>query len=132
MTKAPLVGQTFVYGDSLHSMLVAVVTPDPDQLKAWAARAGRAGEPADAVARSPEFNKAVLEEMAAAAAAAKLQSFEKVRAVHVAPTPWTPDDLLTATFKLKRVDAKKAYEEVIDEMYVKLGDLVAGVNAKQK
>jgi long-chain acyl-CoA synthetase len=73
-----------------------------------------------------------MDEIAEQNAAAKLQSFEKVRAVFVDVAPWTPDDLLTATFKLKRQDAKKKYQKDIDAMYIQLGDLIAGQHVNQK
>ncbi len=132
ITKAPLIGQLFVYGDSLHSMLVGIVTPDVDQLKAWASRNNCADKTPDVIAKLPAFNKAVMDEIAEQNAAAKLQSFEKVRAVFVDVAPWTPDDLLTATFKLKRQDAKKKYQKDIDAMYIQLGDLIAGQHVNQK
>jgi long-chain acyl-CoA synthetase len=132
ITKASLIGQSFVYGDSLHSMLVGIITPDVDQVKSWAAKNNCADKsPADVVKMS-EFNKAVMDEIAEQSAAAKLQSFEKVRAVHIDAVPWTPDDVLTATFKLKRQDAKKKYQAQIDQMYIKLGDLIAGQHVNQK
>ena len=42
--------------------------------------------------------------------ASKLASFEIVKAVHLDPVAWTDKTLLTPTFKLKRVDAKRAYQ----------------------
>ena len=58
--------------------------------------------------------------------AAKLASFEIVKAVHLEPALWTADSLLTPTFKLKRADAKRAYQAAIDRMYEATGDAVAG------
>ena len=37
------------------------------------------------------------------------QGFELVKEIYLDPTPWTPDTLLTPTFKLKRNDAKLKY-----------------------
>ena len=42
-----------------------------------------------------------------------LQGFEMVKAVHLEPKPWTPEDILTSTFKLKRADAKKWYQKEV-------------------
>jgi long-subunit acyl-CoA synthetase (AMP-forming) len=57
---------------------------------------------------------------------AKLQGFEQVKDIVLEATAWTPDDLLTPSFKLKRADAKKKYIRQIDAMYEKV-DKVAGV-----
>lgn len=35
-TQSPLVAQSFVYGDSLKSFIVAVIVPDHEALEAWA------------------------------------------------------------------------------------------------
>lgn len=33
--QIPLIGQIFVYGDSLQAYLLAVIVPDPENLKKW-------------------------------------------------------------------------------------------------
>lgn len=57
--------------------------------------------------------------------ASGLQGFEVPKAVHITAVPWTPENVLTPTFKLKRADAKKLFQSQIDAMYAVL-DPVAG------
>ena len=105
--KAPLAGQVFVYGDSLHSMLLGVATPDLDALKRWAAANGCESSSDAEVFAMPAFRAALIAELKTAGDSAGLQSFERVKDWHLDLTTWTIDDLLTPTFKLKRNDAKK-------------------------
>jgi long-chain acyl-CoA synthetase len=104
--KAALVAQAFVYGDSLHAVLVGVVVADPDAAKAWAKANGREGAGAAQLAGDKDFRAAVAAQLEAEAKAAKLQSFEKLKEFVIEPFAWTPEDLLTPSFKLKRADAK--------------------------
>lgn len=68
----------------------------------------------------PDFKQSVLAEMAEAAAAAKLAGFEKLKEIHLSPEPFSPENgLLTPTFKLKRHQAKIAFQKEIDAMYNK-------------
>ena len=105
--KAGLVAQSFVYGDSLHSMLVGVMVPDADAVKLWARANGHEALAPKDLAALPQLKKAMAEQMEKEAKDAKLQSFEKVKDFYVEPFQWTPEDLLTPSFKLKRADAKK-------------------------
>jgi long-subunit acyl-CoA synthetase (AMP-forming) len=49
----------------------------------------------------------------------------------IEPTAWTPDDVLTPTFKLKRKDAKTRYQKEIDELYSKLEAIAGRRDLKQ-
>ena len=126
------VQQIFVYGDSLHSMLVAIVVPNPDTLKAWAREQGRAGAAAEpaALCADADVVAAVLADFKARAKSQGLTGFETPRGVHLDAVAWTPDDVLTPTFKLKRKDAQRRYQAQIDAMYASL-ETVAGRHVKQ-
>ena len=125
------VQQAFVHGDSLHSMLVAIVVVNPDTLKPWAAAAGKAGASAAELAADPALRELVLKDIAASGKTRGLQGFEIPKGIHIEPTAWTPDDVLTPTFKLKRKDAKARYQKEIDELYSKLEAIAGRRDLKQ-
>ncbi|KAK9835226.1 hypothetical protein WJX81_007254 [Elliptochloris bilobata] len=115
--RSPLVAQCFVYGDSLCAALVAIVVPDPEALLPWAA--GR-GLPQDLgrLCSDPSVTAAVLRSMLEEGRAAKLRGFEQVAAIRLTPDAFSVENgMLTPTFKLKRPQAKAAYEEAVQEMY---------------
>jgi long-chain acyl-CoA synthetase len=124
-TACPLVAQAFVYGDSLQvrryrllmppcamrkqlthaqSVLVAVIVPDVDIAKQWAAENGIAEEgQMAALCGSAKFKAAVMEQMKSAGTSAKLKGFEVVRDIYLEHELFSVEnDLLTPTFKLKR------------------------------
>jgi long-subunit acyl-CoA synthetase (AMP-forming) len=46
----------------------------------------------------------------------------QVAAIYLAPEPFTVENnMLTPTFKLKRPQAKAAYQQQLDDMYAQLG-----------
>ncbi|EQC27329.1 hypothetical protein SDRG_14853 [Saprolegnia diclina VS20] len=121
LQASPYVAQVFVYGDSLHASLVAVVNPDEAALTALAATLNLAGSVADYCA-SPEVAKVVLADLQRVSKAGGLLGFETVRAVHLEPTLFAvANDLLTPTLKLKRHVAAKTYRPQIDAMYTSVG-----------
>mmetsp|Transcript_16717 Transcript_16717/g.26998 ORF Transcript_16717/g.26998 Transcript_16717/m.26998 type:complete len:794 (+) Transcript_16717:191-2572(+) len=108
--RADLIESMFVYGDSEQSQLVAVVHPDADVVK----ETGFDME-------SKELHDKIQEELDQQADAAGLKGFERVRAFHVEPKPFSDvDGIVTATAKLKRSAAEKYYKDVIDELYKEL------------
>lgn len=121
LTRSPLIAQCFVYGDSLQSSLVAVVVPDEESTRQWAAESHQdlAREPSfERVCLSPALKDAIMEDIVMLSKESGLHGFETVRAVHVSGRPFTVDnDLLTPTFKLKRQKVREAYEKDIDDLY---------------
>jgi len=113
------VAQSFVYGDSLKSSLVAVVVPDFEVLGPWAKekKHPHADSPKE-LCNDPEIVKMVLEDMTKVGKANKMLGFEFVSTITLVPDAFSVDnDLLTPTFKLKRPQAKKAFQAQLDEMY---------------
>lgn len=109
--KCKFVAQCFVYGDSLNSCLVAIISVDPDALKDWVAGEGIKYEELGQLCSDPRAKAAVLAEMDVLGREAGLRGFEFVKAVTLVLEPFTVENgLLTPTFKIKRPQAKAYFE----------------------
>ncbi|KDO35120.1 hypothetical protein SPRG_01187 [Saprolegnia parasitica CBS 223.65] len=125
------VAQPFVYGDSLHSMLVGIIVPEEAELRRLGDSFGIAGSFPE-LCKHPKIIAAVQADIIAVGKKGLLNGFETVRSILLHPDPFTiENDLMTPTFKLKRNDVKKAFMKEIDALYEKSGDVVAGKNVKQ-
>lgn len=110
--------QCLVYGDSFQNHLVAVVVVNPDTVKEWASRHAKGGASLpDLCTSSSDLKQAVLSDLVSKSKGAKLHGFEIVKNLVLEPEMWTPDNLLTPTFKLKRKEAEIKYKPAIDRMY---------------
>jgi len=122
--RATSVAQVFVYGDSLQSVLVAIVVPDIEVMPAWLPKNVPDMNPnasLSEICKDPRVNALVLKEMLHEGAQAKLASFEQVKAVYLSPTPFTVENnQLTPTFKSKRPQLTEAYRAVVDQLYAKI------------
>lgn len=120
-TASGCVEQVFVTGDSLESVLVAIVVPAMPVIQKFAAEHGIQAADSAALLADARVNAFVLKEMDAAGRAAQLKGFELPKAVHLHGTPFSVDnDLLTPTFKLKRSVAQKVFADQIAAMYQQL------------
>ncbi|CEG40512.1 longchainfattyacid ligase [Plasmopara halstedii] len=121
-SRSKYVAQLFAYGDSLQSFLVGILVPDPEVAEAWANERNLSGSDASSakVINNPEFQKAVLVDMARVAKQANLRGFELVKKVHFHHDPFSLEQgLITPTFKLKRPQLKAFFEQQIAELYKK-------------
>lgn len=101
--------QVFVYADSLEDHVVGVIVPDPEKFAALASKVTgttvTSGDVAamGAAALNPRVNAAVMQELAGYGERARLNGFEKLKAIYISLSPFTMEnDLLTPTFKTKR------------------------------
>merc|ERR1712100_510904 len=120
--RHPMIQQIFVYGDSLQSTLVAVVVPEFEVLMAWCKEHNIPGEPQDVV-KNAQVNKKIMDALTETGKEAKICGFEFVKAVTLEHEPFSVDNgLLTPTFKARRPDLKKRYQNNINDMYLQIND----------
>eukprot|EP00894_Picocystis_sp_ML_P003804 jgi/Pico_ML_1/54321/g4686.t1 len=111
----------WVYGDSYKSMLVAVAVPNEAKLVSWASEKGIKGSFSE-LCTSEEAKAHILSKLSSIGKENKLKGFEMVKAIHLAPEPFSVEnDLLTPTFKKRRPQLKKAFQKELDALYASLG-----------
>ncbi|KAL4469391.1 hypothetical protein ABPG74_004644 [Tetrahymena malaccensis] len=116
--RARGVAEAFVYGDSLKNNCVAVIVPNPDEIKKIAAELKIEKEDdISKLCQNPQivefYQKSIFEH----GKANKLFTFEQATKVHLEPTSFILQGLCTSTLKLQRYQAKQRYESVIKKLY---------------
>lgn len=115
--KSQFIAQIFVTGDSLRDYIVAIIVPDEDFCKMWAAKIGLSKE-GDDLYSSEEFNDALKADLEKRAENSKLNSLERIRKYHITRTPFSIENhLLTPSMKLMRYSAKKVFKDVVEHLY---------------
>jgi long-chain acyl-CoA synthetase len=122
-SESLFISQCFVYGNSLHSFLIAIVVPDDDMVLKHAQEHGLEGS-FEELCRMDAIKKTIFDDMKRVAKEKDLKGFEKVRAIHIDPQPFSIENsLLTPTFKLKRPQAREYYQKIIDRLYAENKDI---------
>ena len=100
--KHEIVAQSFVYGDSLQSTLVAIVVPDEQPFVAWAHANGFAGKSIAELVADDKVCKAVQKLLDGHGRENGLKGFENVKAVYLTTELFSVEnDCMTPTFKMK-------------------------------
>ena len=108
---SPLVGQCFVYGDSLKATLVAVVVPEE------ALVTSKYGVGLEEACSKQELYDEVMGELKRIGAPL-LKGFEQVRRVHLHHQLFTVEnDLATPTFKKKRTAIAEHFKVQLEKLY---------------
>ncbi|KAF3448699.1 hypothetical protein FNV43_RR09412 [Rhamnella rubrinervis] len=107
----------WIYGNSFESFLVAVVNPNKQALEHWAEEHGVSGD-FNSLCENPKAKEFLIGQLNKIGKEKKLKGFEFIKAVHLDPEPFDMErDLITPTYKKKRPQLQKYYQNVIDNMY---------------
>jgi long-chain acyl-CoA synthetase len=137
LTKSPFIAQAFLHGDSLKSSTVAVLVPDREALLSWARGVAVSAEsvasaasdgalatlPYEELCVQPMVHELLLKEVSrfGRRGSNELKGFEIPRAIHVEARAFSVENgLLTATFKLKRNNARAHYTDTIAQLYASI------------
>ena len=125
LKACPFVENICIYGDSFKSFCVALVSPDPKNLKELAKKYNKEGLSFEEMCEDKDVTGGALRDLINYGKKLKLEKFEIPGAVTLVKDSWLPDTgLVTAAFKLKRKPIQQAYQIDIDRMY--------GINTAQK
>jgi len=116
-SQVPSIESIWVYGNSFEAFLIAVVNPRKQTLEQWAEENGISMD-FDSLCEDSRAKSYILEELSKLGKEKKLKGFEFIKAVHLDPVPFDMErDLITPTFKKKRPQLLKYYQNVIDNLY---------------
>jgi long-chain acyl-CoA synthetase len=111
---SPYISNAMVYGMN-REFNVAVVIPDFEVLKGWAAEKGLDLDPAS-LAQSDEVQALIEEEVNRFSA--EFKGYEKARKIFIGDEDFTTENgMLTPTLKLKRRVVVERYKDVIESLY---------------
>ncbi|VDM50195.1 unnamed protein product, partial [Toxocara canis] len=120
--RSQYVLQSFVYGESLKTCLIAIVVPQEEVImRVSQEKLGMKSMKYEQILRSADVKKMIFEDMLAVGQKAGLNSFEQVKDIYISSERFTvANDLLTPTMKNKRPQIKKYFATQLAEMYSKL------------
>ena len=125
LKACPFVENICIYGDSFKSFCVALVSPDPKNLKELAKKYNKEELSFEDMCKDKDVTGGALRDLVNYGKKLKLEKFEIPGAVTLVKDSWLPDTgLVTAAFKLKRKPIQQFYQIDIDRMY--------GINTTQK
>jgi long-chain acyl-CoA synthetase len=117
--KHEAIQQTFIYGDSLQSTLVAIIVPN-ESFPQWCKERGFEGT-LEELAKNDTVRKTFSKEMSDFGKKNGLKGFEVFKNVYFELVPFSPENgLLSPTFKSKRHELYNVYKEEIKRLYGEL------------
>ncbi|CDW80980.1 long-chain-fatty-acid--ligase 5 [Stylonychia lemnae] len=117
-SQAPIVQQIYIHGESSVDYIVAVIVPDPDQIKKFAQSKELSVDDYDTLLKQKAVKDVVLSQLNALAIEFKFSGLEKVKKVHLTSIQFNTDnDLATPTLKVKRFNVRKYFQKEIEQLY---------------
>ncbi|KAK7399110.1 hypothetical protein VNO78_10285 [Psophocarpus tetragonolobus] len=115
--QASVVESIWIYGNSFESYLVAIINPKKQALEQWAEE-NDITKDFDSLCEDSKTKSYIIGELTKIAKEKKLKGFEFIKAIHLDPVPFDIErGLMTPTFKMKRPELLKYYQNTIDNMY---------------
>lgn len=119
-SNSQYVAQVFVHGEGLKSCVVAVVVPDVENVKYYAAEHNIPGT-LSVLCNHPEIKALIMQDITLLGKKAGLKSFEQVKDIYLHPDVFSVQNgLLTPTLKSKRPQLKAYFKPQLEDMYTKL------------
>lgn len=106
-----------IYGDSLHSYLIALIQPNRVALKNLAIKMNKENLTFEQQCQDPEIIIKITIELKQFCADAGLHKMETPQKIKLVTEEWTPYNFLTASMKIKRRELEKFYEKQINALY---------------
>ena len=107
-----------VYGDSLHTYMVAFISPSIAAIKRLASELGKSGRTLEQWCKDSEIIKLVTKELADFCLEAGLNKMEIPQKVRLCYEEWSvKTGFLTASMKINRRNIQKFYSADIEMMY---------------
>lgn len=114
MLLEPEIGQALIFGDR-RPYLVALITPDPSFVQAYARETGHANDPR-ALAQDQGFRQRIGE--AVKRANANLSAIERIRKFEIMAEPFSVEnEMMTPTLKLRRPRIIERHGELLESLY---------------
>ena len=96
---------------------MAIIVPDEVVLKAECTRLGIEGSSFEELCRNHEVKKMLMQVMEKVAKNNNFMGYERAKNIYVSSELFSPDNVLTPTFKMRRQIAAKYFREKLDELY---------------
>ena len=119
--QSDYVAQVLVYGDNRTDGLVAVVVPDERYVMKHNDQKHMSFRQ---LCENTSFYKTILKDFEGIALDKGKKSYEKIKEIYIEPIPWTSQEYITNTLKLKRNILITRYQSQINEMMDRLIHLV--------
>eukprot|EP00761_Pharyngomonas_kirbyi_P013628 gb/GECH01013657.1/.p1 GENE.gb/GECH01013657.1/~~gb/GECH01013657.1/.p1 ORF type:complete len:677 (+),score=162.47 gb/GECH01013657.1/:1-2031(+) len=117
-SSSKFIQQIFVYGNSYRRQLVAIVVPDPEYVETWARGAGISDDSVEALCSNEKLKNAILADLKEMRMHTGLKGFETIYNIHLLSEPFSVEGgTMTPTFKLRRFDIKKKYDDTLTKLY---------------
>ncbi|EGR28828.1 hypothetical protein IMG5_168640 [Ichthyophthirius multifiliis] len=117
--RARGVAEIFVYGDSLQNYCVAIIVPNPDEIKKIAKELNIQSDDVNTLCANEQminfYQKSIFDQ----GKKEGLATFEQAIKVYLEPVSMLIHECLTSSFKLQRNKAKIHFKNVIQQLYSK-------------